>query len=295
MWTSILAEPVKQERKIKILWRNKKKIFSISIITLVLFGPLFLLIDNWYATTNTTIGTFSNSDQSLQLATFNIHQFWSEQDSSAYLQKFRDLIKSENIDIIGLQEMWQGNASYIANELNMYYFNTSDSHQDSFYGLALLSKFPILETQTFVFNSSSANFIRAMIWAKININNKNISVYVTHLDTPASYFSQVNQAKKILDVIDTKADSVLLCDCNAPDTVFLETYRLLTEHFEDSWIASGKKTFEGRTWPSDNPFLRVDYVWLSNNGWLVQENSGKILGSSSYSDHLGVKVTVIKT
>jgi endonuclease/exonuclease/phosphatase family metal-dependent hydrolase len=58
--------------------------------------------------------------------------------------------------------------------------------------------------------------------------------------------------------------------------------------------ASGKNSFEGRTWPSNSPFLRVDYVWLSKNDWQVQKGSGKLLGNTTYSDHLGLKITVNK-
>lgn len=289
-----MDKPDRNHSKLKKIWIKKKPVFGISLISLVFLVPFVLLCDNLYAQNNTHIDTLYTSENTLTFATFNIHQFWDEQDILPNLHNLSNLIKSETIDIIGLQEMWQGNVRYLAQELNMSYFTTSDTQDDTFHGLSLLSKFPILDTHTFVFDSASTNFLRAMIWATISYKNDNITVYITHLDTPASYFSQLQQARNILDTVNSVSPTVLLCDCNAPDTVFLESYRLLTEHFEDGWVASGKRTFEGRTWPSDNPFLRVDYVWLSKNTWIVQENSGKTFGNNSYSDHLGLKVSVSK-
>lgn len=288
----ILDEKPCKEKLRKRLWKKKKIIFVSFLTSIIILFPISLLVDNEYAKRNTFFEDISDtSKNTLHLATFNIHQFWDEKDRLNNLNKLRDLIKAEDIDIIGFQEMWLDDANYLANELQMYYFNNSETQQSTFHGLALLSKYPITEPNQLEMNNGLLTVNRAIIWAKILYNEVNITVYVTHLDTPASYFTQLNQAKQILDIVKNNSKSMVLCDCNAPDTIFLESYRLLTENFEDGWVASGRSTFEGRTWPSNNPFLRVDYVWLSKGDWLVQNGSGKNIGNTSYSDHLGVKIT----
>ena len=220
----------------------------------------------------------------------NTHQYWDNKDLLENLNKFRDLILAEEIVIIGMQEIWVDNVSYLAKELNMYYFTNTITQENTFHGIALLSKYPMLESNSLVLNDTALN--GELIETTIKYANENITVYVTHLDTPTNYIAQLNEVKQILKITKNKPNTLLLCDCNAPDTIFLESYRLLTEQFEDGWIASGKSTFEGRTWPSNSPFLRVDYVWLSKEGWSVLKGSGRTFGTTGDSDHLGVKVTI---
>jgi len=53
------------------------------------------------------------------------------------------------------------------------------------------------------------------------------------------------------------------------------------------WRAGGRPADE-RTWPSDRPDRRIDYIWLSAG----LEATGFAATTSTASDHRGIAVTV---
>ena len=53
-------------------------------------------------------------------------------------------------------------------------------------------------------------------------------------------------------------------------------------------MAGGGRPADERTWPSDRPDRRIDYIWVS--GDLVA--SGFVATAGAASDHRGVAVTV---
>ncbi|OLS22196.1 MAG: hypothetical protein HeimC3_32000 [Candidatus Heimdallarchaeota archaeon LC_3] len=260
-------------------------------------GPL--LLDNFYAEINVDINSISEPKQSLRIVTFNIHQYWSQEDADLFANKFLSLFKSINPDIIGLQESWDSyssnetfNVAWFAIKLNMYYLKFAGSNSSYLHGLGILSRYPFIDSNYLILKDSDTIFTRTLIWGQITTPVGNITVFNTHLDTFPSQPNQINQTRVIYNVTKNYSNAILLGDLNIPDSLFLESYRFITEKYEDAWVASGHKTYEGRTWPSDLPLLRVDYILLQGRHWLIVKNTTRTLGDVSYSDHLGLTTEI---
>ena len=56
----------------------------------------------------------------------------------------------------------------------------------------------------------------------------------------------------------------------------------------DAFVATGGRPADERTWPSDPPDRRIDYIWLSAG----LEATGFAATTSTASDHRGIAVTV---
>lgn len=80
-------------------------------------------------------------------------------------------------------------------------------------------------------------------------------------------------------------------DFNTPVVFYDPAYVKLTKAMNDGFIGSGKNIFQGNTWPSKNPVLRVDYIFVSD-GITIIEGSGSVLGEPENSDHLGVYIEI---
>jgi endonuclease/exonuclease/phosphatase family metal-dependent hydrolase len=277
--------------------KNRKIILFLTffILLLIFLTPfIILLIDNFYAQQNTHLKLIDQDSTSIRVFTFNIHQFWPQQESEIYAFKFLDLFLSLDADIIGLQEAFGASngsfsfdVSWFASQLNMSYYQAPGSSSSSFHGLAILSRFPLANENFSILKHSDTIFSRVLIWVTVLTPSGNFTVFNTHLDTLPNQANQINQTNAILDIADDYSLALLLGDFNTPDFFFIEPYRILAESFDDVWVAS-KNTFEGRTWPSDHPFIRVDYIFVQGVGWKVVKDSTQLIGDSSFSDHLGV-------
>ncbi|MFW9930371.1 MAG: endonuclease/exonuclease/phosphatase family protein, partial [Candidatus Thorarchaeota archaeon] len=270
------------------------------IIFFLLFSFTGLLfVDNFYAEDNVSIGTTDRVIHSLRIITYNIHQYWSNEEAKLISNKLLTLFQSINPDIIGLQETWDSystnetfNVKWFASKLNMSYLQFSGIETSYLHGLGLLSKYPFINKNYLIIKDSETVFTRTLIWGQIMTPIGNITVFNTHLDTFPSQANQINQTHTIYNVTKNYSNVILIGDLNIPDSIFFEPYRFITEKYEDTWIASGHKTYEGRTWPSDSPLLRVDYILVQDKSWMVVKNTTRTIGDASYSDHLGITTEI---
>lgn len=87
---------------------------------------------------------------------------------------------------------------------------------------------------------------------------------------------QVEEMIKIMDT--TSLPTILMGDMNC-NTTSTEVFNPLFEHFYDSWIVGEG---EGRTYPSDNPTNRIDYILLNQKIKAIKAYNKKTLAS----DHI---------
>ena len=81
--------------------------------------------------------------------------------------------------------------------------------------------------------------------------------------------------------------TVLLGDFNA-EPGSPEIAEVRAAGLTDAFVAAGGRPADERTWPSDRPDRRIDYIWLSAG----LEASGFAATTSTASDHRGIAVTV---
>ncbi|MBU2511417.1 endonuclease/exonuclease/phosphatase family protein [bacterium] len=220
------------------------------------------------------------SENSLKVMTFNIQQGYDEHGNKNYLGQI-ELIKQLDPDIIGLQEtdsvrIAGGNSDiirYYAEKLNMYAYNGPTPVTGTF-GIALLSKSPILNPQTFFMYSQGEQ--TATIRAQIERGETRFNVYVTHLGNDGDLVQQ----QAILETAKPDKNVILMGDFNfRPDTI---QYQKTIEQLTDSWL---KKWPSGTDDKGVNPesanYGRIDHIFISNE--LQIKDSRFIL--SDQSDH----------
>jgi len=194
----------------------------------------------------------------LKILTYNIQQGFSA-DGQWNPDGQLDLIRSFNPDIIGLQEsdtnrIAGGNADlvrYFADQLNMYSYYGPKVVTGTF-GIALLSKYPLVDPQTFYMMSTGEQ--TASITAKIQVGKEWYTILVTHLGNGGP----IQQQKNLLREIEGKENLIAMGDFNfQPDT---EQYQLTTDTIKDSWLDRWPEDVDDYGIRVEN---RIDHIFLS--------------------------------
>ncbi|MHA2049204.1 MAG: endonuclease/exonuclease/phosphatase family protein [Promethearchaeota archaeon] len=156
--------------------------------------------------------------------TYNIH-FGVGMDDLLNLERIAQNILSEDIDpdIIGLQEVENGRmtsqgldmALWLAKRLNMYYFYVPAVNEHA-YGVALLSKYPILSAKGYTIPSISLE--RVLIHGIVRLNETlEIDVFVTHLGLISwdeNLTAQVNFVLQKTNEVNGTTKKILMGDFN---------------------------------------------------------------------------------
>lgn len=124
-------------------------------------------------------------DESIKVVTWNI-SFSKEIDEA--IRTFTEAEDLKDADILLLQEMDAAGVEKIAKALNyeyVYYPASIHRRHGKRFGEAILSKWPILSHSKIVLPNSVPviNQTRIAVKAKIAVNDKEITVYNTHLET----------------------------------------------------------------------------------------------------------------
>jgi endonuclease/exonuclease/phosphatase family metal-dependent hydrolase len=211
-------------------------------------------------------GVHTTSNENLTLISYNIQQGDDESANKNFEGQFQ-VLNSLNADVIGLQEsdtcrISSGNTDFVrfvSNRLKLYSYYGPKTITGTF-GIALLSKFPILNPQTFYMESKGEQ--TATIWAQILVGSTTFNIFVTHLgnyEDPAEDRSQIVQQENILSVISGLTNIVLMGDFNfEPGT---EQYNITVAQLYDCWESAA---------PSDRVIGDVP------NGWLARLPDGRI-------------------
>ncbi len=240
---------------------------------------------------------------SITVMTYNIYQAYTP-DGRVSLADLRDTIRSVDPDILGLQECDSNRVSsmnidtvmWLSRELHMYsYFGPPTSKE--IIGVSLLSKYPIKNATYYLLPYEELP--RVLIHAVIVIGSVELNVFVVHLGL--SYTDRTTQAAKVMEYVNAvPSPKILIGDFNTLPTGHPEPgsedpddtiYHDISQYLNDTWTASGHglDAPEGYTWPSDNPFERIDYIWVSPD---ISVISCTVLTDAKGSDHLPVVAEV---
>ena len=202
-------------------------------------------------------------------------------DCGLDLQQIVDVIRAEDPDIVGLQEVdrfWARSGGVdqpaaLAAELGMHVcYGANLSHQPDNhatvpheYGTAILSRFPILECRnSFLPRGNPGTEQRGLLAALINVRGVPLRFYNTHLHT--RFADRRVQIEEVVRLIGTPEDPVvLLGDLNArPEE---STMAPLYARLVDAWLAGGDGG-PGHTLPAApdaDPDRRIDYIFVSQD------------------------------
>jgi endonuclease/exonuclease/phosphatase family metal-dependent hydrolase len=197
---------------------------------------------------------------SLRILNYNVQQGYSERGIKDF-QAQLEVIRSANADIIGLQEtdtnrIAGGNTDivrFFADELNMYSYYGPRTITGTF-GVALLSRYPIINPLTFFMYSQAEQ--TATIQAQINVGGQTFNVFVTHLGNGGPLIQQ----QQVLQVARDLENVILLGDFNfRPDT---QQYALTIQSLADSWLLTENPPKSGQ---DVDPAGRIEHIFTSSD------------------------------
>jgi endonuclease/exonuclease/phosphatase family metal-dependent hydrolase len=218
----------------------------------------------------------------LKIMSYNIkHAELSSIDSIA------NVINGQSPDIVALQEVdvltnrsgKVDQAARLGQLTGMFHaFQPSLTNFDSGqYGLALLSRYPILSSQRIALRSAAEQRILALMEVELPAQHV-IPVGVTHFGTTGSA-ERVNQADDIKAALAGKPGAILAGDLNAsPSEACITSLRQM---LTDAWTRGGSGN--GYTHSSGFPTKRIDYVLLGPT-W-APAVSASVVSATSQSDH----------
>lgn len=237
----------------------------------------------------------------IRTMSYNIHSGVG-MDGRYDLERLASDIREAGADLVGLQEAdvhWgsrsgnENSVEKLAAMLGMHAFFApiydmepeTEGQPRKQFGVALLSKYPLIATVNRSMTRLSTQHPGSapepkpgFLDALLDVDGREVSVLVAHLDyrsDPAVRRIQVQEALDVLERLDRPV--ILLGDFNArPDAPELEPlFRKLT----DTWSVNGSDP--GYTFPADVPDRKIDYILISGE---MQAVSSKAVPSEA-SDH----------
>ena len=215
----------------------------------------------------------------------------------------RTPVTSLNPDIIGLVEsdtdrIANGNNDFVryVSETLGYYSYFGPKTVTGTYGIAFLSKYPIVNARTFYMECVEEQ--AATIWAQITVGGFLFNIFITHLgnyrNTTLGDDTQIIQQANVLTVATEKVNTILMGDFNFdPNT---EQYNLTVAEFYDAYVlvnsTNPSNAVVDTTIYGDRiiPEQRIDHIFLSSQ---LNESITYIRYTGGYaSDHPAVYATL---
>lgn len=268
------------------------RLVAVMSLVVLIGSASGLIISLYPATTPATTDTIT-------IMTYNTYQGYTP-DGLVNLEHVRDTISSSDADLVGLQECDTGRLSsmnidtilWLSSELGMHsYFGPPTS--EHIYGVALLSKYPIINASYHVL--SHEELPRVIIETIVRIGSVELTVFVVHLGL--SYEDRTTQAEEVMAVVNAApTPKILMGDFNTRPTGEPEPgvdspddtiYEDISIHLNDTWTGAGNAldSPDGYTWPTTNPSIRIDYIWVSPG---ITVLSSAVVSGATGSDHLPV-------
>jgi endonuclease/exonuclease/phosphatase family metal-dependent hydrolase len=194
----------------------------------------------------------------LRVMTYNIQQGYSAAGVKNYDGQL-DLIRQFDPQVLGLQESDTNRIAnsnddmvrYFADQLELYSYYGPEVVQGTF-GIALLSKYPLLNQQTFYMYSQGEQ--TATIRAQIEVDGVQYNLFVTHLGNGGPMVQQ----EAILAEAAGLDNVILMGDFNfRPDT---EQYQHTVALLDDAWLSFWPGGDDGS---GIDPEKRIDHIFLS--------------------------------
>lgn len=238
----------------------------------------------------------------ISILSYNVRQFnqfkWSEEIDIP--QKISAFIEAQNPDILSMQEYYKGELDIA---LKFPYKYIEQKEKSAEFGLAIFSKFPIVNSGSLDFPTPSNN---NSIYVDVVIGTDTVRVVNVHLQSFSlkpklsleiekeeskrvfkgmgqTFVRQQEQVEMVLDVVDEVSyKTIIMGDFN--NTAYSYIYRdLKSRGFEDAFKEEGNGF--GRTFDFDYFPLRIDYIFPEEGIETVAFTTFEV----PYSDHFPVK------
>lgn len=235
-------------------------------------------------------------DRPLTAMSYNIHH-GADAKENLDLERIAAEIRRQDPGVVALQEVdhhWSGRSDFedqareLAAELEMHYVFGANLDRDPAepgqsrrqYGTAILSEYPILESQNTLLPRPEGGEQRGLLQALINAKGVPVRLYNTHLqhDSAVERSAQVEAITEHIG--EFEEPTLLMGDLNArPEAPELQP---LFTRFDDAWAEAGQGP--GFTISPANPYARIDYVLVSPD---ISASKARVPRTLA-SDHLPV-------
>ena len=230
----------------------------------------------------------------LNVMSYNIH-VGIGMDKKLDLARIADVIKRHRIDIVGLQEVDRGvertgrvdEIRELARLTGMdYAFAHNLDYQGGQYGVAVLSRFPILAIDHRRFANRRERERRGFIRVEVEVGGRRLNFVTTHLDYQF-LDGRVFETEQLLKALeDVRGPLIVAGDFNEEPGV--GAYEMMLKAgFADGWTQTNTA---GLTYPADKPVKRIDYVFHRNLGDNVRATAS--VPGTLASDHRPVVVSL---
>ncbi len=229
----------------------------------------------------------------VRVMTYNVHSAFNvagRQDPEGIAR----VIEVGSADLVALQEVSRGwlvdgstdLPAWLSRRLNMPFLFRGTS--DPVWGNALLSRYPVLEWGWAPLPRAGTLLPRGFLWAQVDLGRGDpLFVVTTHLHhVEAEHAPRQAQVEALLSFLDGRRSSLFLGDLNAQPE-FAEMDWIAQAGWIDSWAEAGDGP--GLSWPSPNPFERIDWIWHTDDLAAVE---AAVIDSSA-SDHRPVLATIV--
>jgi len=239
----------------------------------------------------------SRKIQHLKIMTYNIH-YGIGQDRVYKLDRIIDVIKSENPDVVALQEVdenmprseFDDQPKIIADNLNMYFhYSVNWCVGRGKFGLATFSKFPILENVR-----HDLSFCPRLKWRfrprgtlRTDIGLGSACLHVFNLHLGLGVRERIHQRRKLLSqsiLLDQGLEHPVALVGDFNDRPISVVHSQLRDHFSDAFNLSGNKK-DGATFYWGPLKLKLDHIYLSNQLLPVETRIVNTPLSRIASDH----------
>lgn len=222
------------------------------------------------------------------------------------LQRVADAVKSADADIVLLQEVDRfttrsGGEDQIARlaaltGMHSAFGNTLD-YQGGQYGIALLSRWPIVRDTLFQLpieppqtRAGGSYEPRGALYAAIDLGRDTLHVFNTHLDASRDDQFRRQEAGVLLELarplLDRGASVIVGGDLNStPESAVIAL--LTADRLTDTWPLCGSG--DGFSFPDSLPVRRIDYLLLSPR---LSCSAATVLNAHA-SDHRAVRVRIV--
>jgi endonuclease/exonuclease/phosphatase (EEP) superfamily protein YafD len=245
----------------------------------------------------------TSTDPKLTVMTYNVLA-WHDQ-----YEPIIETIRVENPDVLLVQELNNGLAVILENELAQLYPYQVLAPEDNPEGIGVISKYPIKQ----------GSVVLPQLWAGgpqilvLDWNGEQILLVNFHLtpttgiirlDEERSHIRAREKEAELLNILAGKTPGPIIMGGDANMPFLSDAYKILTQDLVDAYRSTGGglgHTFPGSTLPeSDRPHLgplflpawlmRIDYIFHSTDWVAVSAHTAKIDG---VSDHRGVVVELV--
>jgi len=205
--------------------------------------------------------------QHVRVMTYNIH-VGVGMDKKLDLQRIADVINGQHPDLVGLQEVDRGvkrtegkdEIAELAKLTSMQFAYAHNlDYQGGQYGVAILSRFPIRNTDHRKYENRREAERRGMIRVEVDVNGRVINFVTTHLDYQYED-GRIFETEQLLTFLTAvKEPLIVVGDFN--DEPSGGAYKLFSTSFSDAWIDAKNKDV-GFSYPADKVAKRIDYIFL---------------------------------